>query len=135
MGPRVRACEKFHFMEFAELADHVHELPPIFRQYAQTEIPQNFFVFQRLMHRLKSNKLSSGSSPNSKATTAPKEPFSLSKSVAFAGLQSSLNVFKEIAGKTGVPGLQEGVQALVIVLAAVQVRSPLSLAFYETRIF
>lgn len=48
--------------------------------------------------------------------------FHLSKSSAFAALQMALNVFKEVAGKTGVPGLQDGVKALVIIFDALQVR-------------
>jgi hypothetical protein len=50
-----------------------------------------------------------------------KDAFYLAKSTAFAGLQTALNVFKEVAGKTGVPGLQEGVKALVVVLDIMQV--------------
>jgi hypothetical protein len=53
--------------------------------------------------------------------TEHKGTFSLAKSTTFARLQTALNVFKEVAGKTGVPGLQEGVKALVIVLDAMQV--------------
>lgn len=70
------------------------------------------------MFQLKSQKSGFGSG-SAKPTT--QEPFSLSKSTAFAGLQTALDVFKEVAEKTGVPGLQEGVQSLVIVLAAIQV--------------
>jgi hypothetical protein len=47
--------------------------------------------------------------------------FSASNSVGFAALRTSLDIFKEVAGLTGVPGLQEGVKALVILLDAVQV--------------
>jgi hypothetical protein len=50
-----------------------------------------------------------------------KDTFYLATSTAFAGLQTALNVFKEVAGKTGVPGLQEGVKALVVVLDIMQV--------------
>jgi len=52
--------------------------------------------------------------------TDDKDTFYLAKSTAFAGLQTALNVFKEVAGKTGVPGLQEGVKALGVVLNAMQ---------------
>jgi len=51
-----------------------------------------------------------------------KETFYVAKSRGFAGVQTALNAFKELAGLTAVPGLQEGVKALVIVLDAVQVR-------------
>jgi hypothetical protein len=58
-------------------------------------------------------------SASSQAET--KETFSLTKSSAFALLQATLNIFKEVAGKTAVPGLQEGVKALVILLDVMQV--------------
>jgi hypothetical protein len=45
----------------------------------------------------------------------------LPRSTAFMGLQNVLTLFQEIAGKTGVPGLQEGVKGLTILLAAIQV--------------
>lgn len=62
--------------------------------------------------------------PNSTASQVEtKETSNLSKSSAFALLQAALNIFKEVAGKTPVPGLQEGVKALVVVLDMVQVRS------------
>jgi hypothetical protein len=48
--------------------------------------------------------------------------FGISDSAAFAALRTSLDMFKEVAGLTGVPALQEGVKALVILLDAVQVR-------------
>ena len=51
-----------------------------------------------------------------------KETFNLSKSSAFAALQTALKIFKEVAGKTQVPGLQEGVKALLVVLEVLQVR-------------
>jgi hypothetical protein len=41
---------------------------------------------------------------------------------ALSLLHTSLNVLKEIAGTTAVPGLQDGVKALVVVLEVVQVR-------------
>ena len=53
--------------------------------------------------------------------TENKEKFYLAKSTAFVGAQTALDVFKEIAGKTGVPGLQEGEKALTIVLDVMQV--------------
>jgi hypothetical protein len=62
---------------------------------------------------------SAASQPETKGT------FNLSKSSAFALLLETLKIFKEVAGKTPVPGLQEGVKALVVVLDVVQVR-PLS---------
>jgi hypothetical protein len=46
-----------------------------------------------------------------------------SDSTAFAALRTSLNLFKEVAGKCGVPVLQEGVKALVILLDTLQVRT------------
>lgn len=50
-----------------------------------------------------------------------KETSNLSKSAGFALLQTAFNVFKEVAGKVPVPGLQEGVKGLVIVLDILQV--------------
>ena len=58
---------------------------------------------------------------SSKPSADNKETFHIAKSTTFAGVQTALNAFKEVAGKTGVPGLQEGIKALVIVLDAVQV--------------
>jgi hypothetical protein len=49
------------------------------------------------------------------------EKFYLAKSSAFVGLQAVLNVFKELAATIGVPGLPEGIKALVIVLDVIQV--------------
>ena len=43
------------------------------------------------------------------------------RSIAFVSLQNALNLFKEVAGRTGVPGLQEGIKGFVILLDAVQV--------------
>jgi hypothetical protein len=51
------------------------------------------------------------------------EKFTIANSTAFAALRLSLNTFKEVAGKCGVPGLQEGVKALVILLDTLQVRT------------
>jgi len=48
--------------------------------------------------------------------------FNVSNSVALSALRTSLSAFKEVAGLAGVPGLQEGVKALVILLDAIQVR-------------
>ena len=50
------------------------------------------------------------------------ESFNLSKSTAFALLQGALRVLKEVVGKTQVPGLQEGMKALVVILDVIQVR-------------
>ena len=64
---------------------------------------------------------------NSKAKLASKSPadgkeiFNVAKSSTFAGVQSALDVLKEVAGKTGVPGLQEGIKAMVTILDAIQV--------------
>jgi hypothetical protein len=44
------------------------------------------------------------------------------RSTAFIALQKALELFQEVAGTTGVPGLQEGVKGLTILLAAIQVR-------------
>jgi hypothetical protein len=66
-----------------------------------------------LMEQLKSS---------SKPETEDKQ-FYLAKSTAFSSLQLALNVFKELANKTMVPGLQEGVKALVIVLDVMQART------------
>lgn len=45
---------------------------------------------------------------------------------ALSLLHMSLNVLKEIAGTTSVPGLQDGVKALVVVIEVIQVRRYLS---------
>jgi len=45
----------------------------------------------------------------------------LSKSATFAVLQMALNILKEVADKTGVPGLQDGVKGLLVILDALQV--------------
>jgi hypothetical protein len=45
----------------------------------------------------------------------------LPRSTAFMGLQNALRLFQEIAGTTGVPGLQEGVKGLSILLDVIQV--------------
>ena len=44
------------------------------------------------------------------------------QSLAFISLQNALTLLKEVAGKTGVPGLQEGIKGFVILLDAIQVR-------------
>lgn len=56
-----------------------------------------------------------------KANKENKEPFNLAKSTLFATLRTVLSVFKEVAGKTGVPGLPEGASALMIIFGAMQV--------------
>jgi len=48
------------------------------------------------------------------------ESVNVSNSSAFSALRTSLDLFKEVAGLTGVPGLQAGVKALVILLDTVQ---------------
>jgi hypothetical protein len=45
----------------------------------------------------------------------------LANSTTFAGLRTALNVVKEVAGKVGIPSLQESVRALVTVLDVLQV--------------
>jgi len=49
-----------------------------------------------------------------------REGFGVSKSAAFSALRTSLDIFKEVAALTGVPGLQEGIKALVTLLDVVQ---------------
>jgi hypothetical protein len=71
------------------------------------------------MHRLKLDTLKA--KLPSRLTAEDKETFYLAKSTAFAGVQTVLDVLKEIAGKTGIAGLREGVKALVIILDAMQV--------------
>ena len=44
------------------------------------------------------------------------------QSLAFISLQNALSLLKEVAGKAGVPGLQEGIKGFVILLDAIQVR-------------
>lgn len=56
------------------------------------------------------------------APTGNKEPFYLSKSAPFAVVQAALKVLQEVSGKIPVPGLQEGVKALLLVLDTMQVR-------------
>jgi hypothetical protein len=46
----------------------------------------------------------------------------LPRSTAFIALQKALELFQELAGTTGVPGLHEGVKSLTIFLDAIQVR-------------
>jgi hypothetical protein len=41
--------------------------------------------------------------------------------IALSLLLTSLNIFKEVADKVPVPGLQEGVKALVILFGVIQV--------------
>ena len=43
------------------------------------------------------------------------------QSLAFIGLQNALELLKEVAGKSGVPGLQEGIKGFVVLLDAIQV--------------
>lgn len=69
-----------------------------------------------LMHKLKLDSLKAGLPSHSR-----NETFYLSKSNAFVGAQTALKVFQEIAGNTGVPGLQNGVKALTTVLDVMQV--------------
>jgi len=69
------------------------------------------------MDRLKLDALK-GKSPSQ--TDSDDGEFYLSKSSAFATLQMALNIFKEVAGNTGVPGLQDGVKALVIIFDSLQ---------------
>jgi hypothetical protein len=51
-----------------------------------------------------------------------KLPSKSQMATALSLLHTSLNVLKEVAGKAPVPGLQEGVKALVIVFEVIQVR-------------
>ena len=44
------------------------------------------------------------------------------QSLAFISLQNALTLLKEVAGKSGVPGLQEGIKGFIILLDAIQVR-------------
>ena len=74
------------------------------------------------MFRLKFDTLKKGKPPSKLALEDDDETFYLAKSTAFAGVQTAFGLFKEVAGKTGVPGLQEGVKAMVIILDAMQVR-------------
>jgi hypothetical protein len=75
-----------------------------------------------MMHRLKLDSLRSRLPSWQQSDN--EETFYLAKSTAFAGLQTALNAIKEVAGNTRIPGLQEGVKALVIVLDVMQVRAP-----------
>jgi hypothetical protein len=74
------------------------------------------------MHRLKLDTLKKGKLPSKLPPEDDEETFYLAKSTAFASVQTAFGLFKEVAGKTGVPGLQEGVKAMVIILDAMQVR-------------
>ena len=55
-------------------------------------------------------------------TNRHERPQRLTHSTAYASLQDTLGIFQEVAGQTGIPGLQEGVKSLTILLDAVQVR-------------
>jgi len=77
------------------------------------------------MHRLKPDMLKAKFPL--KRPAEDEETFYIAKSKGFAGIQTALNAFKELAGLTAVPCLQEGVKALVIVLDAVQVQLSLPL--------
>ena len=68
------------------------------------------------MHRLKLDSF------KPKLSQTEGNEFHLSKSVTFATLQMAFNAFKDVADITGVPGLQDGVKGLVIILDALQVR-------------
>jgi len=46
----------------------------------------------------------------------------LSESVAFAGLQNVVGLLQDVPGTTAVPGLQEGLKGLSILLDAIKVR-------------
>lgn len=72
-----------------------------------------------LMQRLKLD--TSKTKMPSNLSTDDKEKFYIAKSTTFAGVQTALSMFKEVAGNTGVPGLQEGIKALVIILDAIEV--------------
>ena len=56
------------------------------------------------------------------ATLAKIKSSSGPQSPAFTGLQNALALLKEVAGKTGIPGLQEGIGGFVVLLNAIQVR-------------
>lgn len=60
-------------------------------------------------------------SAKKKSSGGNSEPSYLAKSASFAGLQLALSIFKEIADNIPVPGLQDGLQALMVVMDAVQV--------------
>lgn len=67
--------------------------------------------------------LKSGSKNLSSKLSKSTSGLSLAKSTSFAALQGALNVFQGVAGAINVPGLQEGISALGIVLNAMLVRS------------
>jgi hypothetical protein len=72
------------------------------------------------MRRLKLDSLKAKIS--SKRLPENDEKFYLAKSTTFAGVQIVFSVFSEVAGATGVVGLQQCVKSLYIILDAVQVR-------------
>lgn len=87
--------------------------------YHRTYRPDNTLLY-RMSDLVHSSSGSKAANPTS-SQAETKETSSLSKSAAFALLLASLNIFKEVAGKTSVPGLQEGVKALVVILDVMQV--------------
>jgi hypothetical protein len=102
---------------FSDRADKQHKVPHRFTCYILTIFAS--LPTLDLMHRLKLNTLKARLP--SKSQTENKQTFYLANSTIFATAQAALNIFKEIAEKTGVPGLQDGVKALVIILDAMQV--------------
>ena len=56
------------------------------------------------------------------ATLAKIKSSSGPQSPAFIGLQNALALLKEVVGKMGIPGLQEGIGGFVVLLNAIQVR-------------
>lgn len=65
----------------------------------------------------------SGSSSSAKAPGHQK-PHYVGNSMVLAGVQTSLNVLKDVVGVIpGTPGLQEAVKGLLVVCEAIQVRN------------
>jgi hypothetical protein len=65
-------------------------------------------------------------SPSLLPQTKDQERKRLTQSMAFTGLQDAVNLFQEVAGTAGVPGLQEGAKCLSILLDAIKVYRELS---------
>ena len=119
MGPNgwqwVRACECLRLDDSKAASDAPNKQRDVYRILIYLHLV-NICIHTDLMQRFKLDSLTAG------LPKSHKKQVYLTKSTTFAGAQTALNIFKEVAGKTGVPGLQEGVKALVIVLDVMQVR-------------
>lgn len=117
--PSVGACATHHQAPSTPLTLSLSSFQS-YRSYISSHILD---TLEALMDHFKSIS-STGrakAKPPSNQQSGQKATFFIAKSPAFAGVQMTLNVFKEVASATPVPGLEQGVKALVIVLDALQV--------------